>query len=41
MGFENYTDEIEDYDAEMLNDELDDVDIDDILDDMEVDYDKY
>jgi len=41
MGFENYTDDIADYDAEMLNDELDDVDIDDILDDMEDDYDKY
>ena len=41
MGYENYTDEIEDYDEEMLNDELDDVDIDDILDDMEDDYGKY
>jgi len=37
MGYENYTDEIEDYDEEMLNDELDDVDIDD----MEDDYGKY
>jgi len=36
-----YLDDFPEYDEEMLNDELDDIDFDDMLDEIEDDYDKY